>query len=644
MRLTLRTKLIGSTLGVQLLVLALTLTAAYRMSGQALSDDVLRQGTMTRLVLTQAVLQPMVERDYAELADVLRESIRDPEAGLRYVQVLDREGRAVASAGTLPALPASSAASGEVRDGAMHFESPIQLRAAGERAYGQLRFGLSLEAHDQGRAALSQTLLLIGAAGVALAVVLQGFIVNALTGRLKLLVAGVRGWSPPAAVNVGMTGHDEVAQLSHAFQELSGELARQFQKLQDSEAALRGHNQALDERVRERTAALDSARQQAETANRAKSAFLSRMSHELRTPLNAIIGFVQVLQARGPADERTRVMLGQVETAGWHLLALINDVLDLSRIESGTVAVSSEPLEVLPLCEEALRMQELAAQAQQVSLQLTRAPGLPDGALWVQADRTRLRQVLGNLLSNAIKYNRSGGWVTVRLLPRPDAQPGLAIEVQDSGPGLSPDQQQHLFEPFNRLGAEAGPVGGTGIGLVITRHLVQMMQGTLDVISSPGEGACFRVALPPARPTARAIAPPPTVPAAVSRRPARLLYVEDNPSNVLLMQAIVEERPGWQLDVAADAETALNHLEAQPYDLIIVDLSLPGMDGLTLCGRLVAHPTASRMRRVAATASALPGERERCIAAGFHAFCAKPLDVNALLELLDHQLSLSEPA
>ena len=243
----------------------------------------------------------------------------------------------------------------------------------------------------------------------------------------------------------------------------------------------------LERRVLARTAELEHARDEAERANRAKSEFLSRMSHELRTPLNAILGFGQLLEL-DLAEPRPRGQVQQILEAGRHLLALINDVLDLSRIEAGQFAVRPEPVRLQPLVADALALMQPQAQARGITLQ---GPGLGDDQ--ALADRTRLRQVLLNLLSNAVKYNRSGGRVAVHLEP---AAAHWRLVVEDTGPGLSPEQQARLFVPFERLGAALSPVEGTGIGLALSRRLVEMMNGRIGVDSVPGQGSRFWVELP----------------------------------------------------------------------------------------------------------------------------------------------------
>jgi len=407
-----------------------------------------------------------------------------------------------------------------------------------------------------------------------------------------------------------------------------------------AERSLQSSNEELERRVGDRTTELAAARDVAERANRAKSEFLSSMSHELRTPLNAILGFSQVLRLgdRGlPASAVEQI--GHIESAGWHLLQLINDVMDLSRIDSGSLVISSEAVQLAPLLADCLRMVEAPARSAQVSVQAD--PVGPD--LAICGDATRLRQVLVNLLSNACKYNRPGGRVRLAVQATVDA---VHITVSDTGPGLTVEQQAALYEPFNRLGAERGPVQGTGIGLVIARRLVELMQGRLEVESTVGVGTSFRVVLRHA-----ALGPPPPLPpppqpqptanmAAAADLAARwtLLYVEDNLANQDLLTEVLRLRPRVRLLLAEDGPRGLALAMAQRPDLVVVDVSLPGMDGHELCRRLRALPALRSQPIVALTANAMTGDRERGLSAGFDRYFTKPLDVAQFLAWLDEVL------
>jgi CheY-like chemotaxis protein len=368
------------------------------------------------------------------------------------------------------------------------------------------------------------------------------------------------------------------------------------------------------------------------------------MSHELRTPLNAILGFAQLLaldhRGRGPELQRVR----QIEIAGWHLLELINDVLDLSRIEAGTMSTSAEPVELGDLVAGTLPMVQPLAVERGVVLA---APAPVPGGAWVRADRTRLRQVLANLLSNAVKYNRRGGRVEVEVeveveVGAPEAGE-CVVAVRDTGRGFTEQQLQQLYQPFQRFTQGDETVEGTGIGLVITRRLVELMGGRLTVESTLGEGSVFRVALPIAQaPAAPALAAPATLPPA-GHGPARILYVEDNPSNIELLRQALALRPGLHLEVATDGLAGLALARREPFDLALVDIGLPGIDGIELCRRLKAEAATRELPLIALTANALRDDVRRARDAGFALYITKPIDVPLLLAEIERMLA-SRPA
>jgi PAS domain S-box-containing protein len=371
----------------------------------------------------------------------------------------------------------------------------------------------------------------------------------------------------------------------------------------------------------------------AERASRAKSEFLARMSHELRTPLNAMLGFAQLLEHDGaerllpPQRER----LQRIRSAGTHLLSLIDEVLDLSAVEAGSLAVALQPVALDEVIDEV--RQWLAPLAAQHEVQLR----IGESGAQVQADARRLRQVLANLMSNAVKYNRRGGHVMLaaqRLVV--EGVPGWELAVRDTGRGLSDEQQAHLYEPFNRLGAEREGIEGRGIGLMTAHHLVRLMGGRLQVHSRLGEGSEFKVWLPlAAEPAAAAARPAPQAraDAAADAGALTLLYVEDNPINVLVMRELLALRPRYVLHVAVDGRSGIETaLQRQP-DLVLVDMQLPDMDGLELLRRLRGQGLASTL--VALSANAMPDAVARARAAGFEDYWTKPIDVAQLLARLD---------
>ena len=385
------------------------------------------------------------------------------------------------------------------------------------------------------------------------------------------------------------------------------------------------------------------ARLAAESANQAKTAFLSRMSHELRTPLNAVLGFTQLLLS-GRQDPLSRTQVRQVELvqqAGWHLLALINDVLDLSRIESGQLRVDARAIDPAPCLQEALALAMPQAQASGIALE---GPPADVDLPVILADPLRLRQVLLNLLSNAIKYNRPHGEVRLQALRLPDGR--LQVQVCDSGMGMTADQLQHLYEPFNRLGRERSHAEGTGIGLVLSRELMRLMGGELQLHSAPGEGTRVDLWLPTA-PAGMPPAPPAAAPApdaaAGSSADAdwggRVLYIEDNPVNQLLMQQLLARCPTVSLQCVDTGTAGLQAVAAQTPDLVLLDMQLPDMSGLEWLQRQSAAIAEGRLRVIAVSASAMSSDVAAAQAGGAVDYWTKPLRLDQVVHDLAGWLS-----
>ncbi|HSV71633.1 MAG TPA: ATP-binding protein [Methylibium sp.] len=374
-----------------------------------------------------------------------------------------------------------------------------------------------------------------------------------------------------------------------------------------------------------RAAAALEAQRAAEAASRAKTEFLSRMSHELRTPLNAVLGFAQLLQGSGePLTERQRVQIDHIRLAGWHLLALISDVLDVSRIEAGGLQITAAVLDADATATDAIELSRSLAEQHGVRLL---GPAAAVGCA-IHADATRWRQILLNVLSNAIKYNRPGGEVAMHLARHGDR---LAVRVADTGLGMSHDQLGRLYEPFNRLGRQHGGIEGTGIGLTLTRELLLIMNGTIEVQSRVGEGTTVTLTMPvaagmmaagerpPARPTVAA------APHGASMPSGTVLYVEDNVVNVLIVEQLLSRWPQVTLVQADDGASGIALAQRLQPDLILLDMRLPDMSGLDVLRRL--HAEGRRPPPVVAlSASAMPDEVAAARAAGALDYWTKPLD------------------
>ncbi len=400
-------------------------------------------------------------------------------------------------------------------------------------------------------------------------------------------------------------------------------------------------------------AALVAARDEAERANHAKSQFLSSMSHELRTPLNAILGFGHLLatDTRHPLAPPQRRQMDEILHGAHHLLQLINEVLDLAVVESGSLSVHLRPVALEPALAEALALLQPLAGSRGISLPAV-ATGLVPGAR-VQADPVRLKQVLLNLLGNAIKYNRPQGRVRVHCeaLALPGGAPGSAgwrITVEDTGPGLDAAQQARLFSAFDRLGADTGPVEGTGLGLALSRGLVRAMGGDIGVHSQPGQGSSFWLRLVPVDPgspapaaaSVAALPPPPPAAAVAPASPPVVLYVEDNPVNQMLMEAVFDQMPGLQLRLASTAAQGLQMALDAPPQLVLLDIQLPDMDGHALLKLLRQHPGTQAVPVIAVSADATANAIGRHQTLGFDDSLSKPLDVEQLAAAVQRALGL----
>ena len=400
----------------------------------------------------------------------------------------------------------------------------------------------------------------------------------------------------------------------------------------------------LDEVLQDKNAELESAKVVAEKANLAKSEFLSRMSHELRSPLNAILGFAQLLDSDSPPPPpHQKASIDQILQAGWYLLALINEILDLAVIESGKLSLSVEPVSLTEVILECQAMIEQLGQKRGITLTFPRI----DSPHLVLADRIRLKQVLINLLSNAVKYNQPGGTV---VLDCSTSTAGLTrITVRDTGPGLPPEKLVQLFQPFNRLGRENSAEEGTGIGLVVSKMLVELMGGAIGVESTVGAGSVFWFELSSADPTRveGEITEPAPVAAAQEQHggPVRtVLYVEDNAANLKLVELLIARRPNMRLLGALNGNLGIEMARQFLPDVILMDINLPGISGIQALKILREDPVTAHIPVLAISANAMRGDIQKGIEAGFFRYLTKPINLNELLEALDVALKFAQDA
>ena len=398
----------------------------------------------------------------------------------------------------------------------------------------------------------------------------------------------------------------------------------------------------LDQALQDKNAELESAKIVAEKANLAKSDFLSSMSHELRTPLSAILGFAQLMDSGSPLPTPSQKRsIDQILQAGWYLLELINEILDLALIESGKLSLSLEPILLTEVVRECQAMIEPQAQKRDIRMAFPQF----ETRYFVKAERTRVKQVLINLLSNAIKYNKVGGAVVVACTASTTDR--IRISVKDTGEGLTPDKLTQLFQPFNRLGKEAGIEEGTGIGLVVSKRLVELMNGVIGVESAVGVGSVFWIELNlTIEPELAGGAAEPTAVARaqvhVDGQSRTLLYVEDNPANLMLVEDLIARRPDIRLLTARDGNRGIEIARVSRPDVILMDINLPGISGIEALRMLADDPITAHIPVVALSANAIPRDIAKGLEAGFFRYLTKPIKVNEFMDTLEAALKCAK--
>ena len=468
----------------------------------------------------------------------------------------------------------------------------------------------------------------------ALAYALSRFTHHLLAAPLMRLQEGIR------AVENGRLDPIQVSETGDEIEYLGQQLNQMIAKLRASQAEVLEHRQMLEERIRHRTEALEEATQRAMSANRAKSEFLANISHELRTPMNGILGMLDiVLDDQLPPSQREHLEIskGCANT----LLALLNDLLDLSKIEAGKMLLERIAFDVRLLSEDCARAMNARAVEKNIQLRFFADPAVP---LRIMGDPLRFRQILTNLLSNAVKFTDLGR-VDVGLAIREDeaGRSWLSLTVRDTGLGIPPGKLNDIFEDFTQAdGSVSRKYGGTGLGLAITRRLVQMHSGTIQVQSRVGEGSTFLVEMP-----VETAAEPERVPAApVAGAPATLtvkmggalvLVVEDNLVNQKVVAAVLT-RHGFRVALAVNGREAMSAMNREAPDLILMDVQMPEIDGLTTARLIRENPQWQQVPIVALTAHAMQGDRERCLQAGMNDYLSKPVAPVALVECVRRHL------
>jgi signal transduction histidine kinase/CheY-like chemotaxis protein len=425
---------------------------------------------------------------------------------------------------------------------------------------------------------------------------------------------------------------EQVEETQRTKQQISRLNMELEQRVSERTAELEATNRLLQEEIERRVeieAAVRASRAQAEDADAAKTQFLTMISHELRTPLTTVLGYAQLLDRQAANDDnpKHRKYVKNILAGGHFLVQLVDDLLDLTRIQAGKIALNPEPLNVRSLLEQIESSGRVLASTRELALtvDLDSAAGA-----WLRADRVRVEQVLLNLLTNAVKYNKENGTITVRVRSVTDAQ--VCIEVSDTGAGIPADKLSRLFKPFDRMGRENGEIEGTGIGLSIAKSLVELMDGMIACDSREGAGTTFLVHLPRVLDTHTAVELPTQRTSRMISDATRVLYIEDNRANQELMRDIIEGSGAGALQIAETGEKGLEIAIADPPDIIFVDVNLPGMNGMTVLQRLRLSRFTRNVRIVAVSAAATRSDVQLGLASGFDAYLTKPIEIGRVLD------------
>lgn len=489
-----------------------------------------------------------------------------------------------------------------------------------------LAFDLRHNRFDPSKGVLLLAVVLLVAAAIS------RFTIRLLARPLALLQSGITsvGEGRLEPIQVSETG-DEIQALGESFNKMIAALA-------SAQGEIERHRRLLEMRIEERTEDLKKAMLRSESANRAKSEFLANMSHELRTPMNGILGMLEIaLESKLEPDQAEHLETAQ--RCAYTLLTLLNEILDLSKIEAGKLTFEEIPVKVRALIRDCIHAEQRSANQKGVSIRTDIGPEVPEEII---GDPLRMRQIIGNLVNNAVKFTDKGS-VSIQLNSEPAAagQVRLRLEVRDTGIGIAADKLPVVFEKFTQADSSIGrKYRGTGLGLAITRNLVEMHGGEIRVESQLGHGATFRVTLNVAVPeieTRLEPAPGALDPAVIKPDSSRVrvLVVEDNLVNQKVVSALLQKR-NYQVEVARNGQEALDRLENPPdIDLILMDVEMPGLDGLQTARRIRRNPLWKDLPIVALTAHAMSGDRERCLESGMNGYIAKPVQPFQLFSTIE---------